>query len=315
MAATPTFAQDASPAPTKKREPRGTWRFIMEDRPIKVVVLGGSVSAWKRGNFGQFLQETCARVEVKNRSKARLGAKALRQRFIRQVIDNRRIEPGSYEGFWLIFNGGLNSVGNPEKTNHEVAKTLSVAHEHGIRTIAVSVGPWGSKKDKRWKGADASLYRARTKHTVDFLVGRLTPSVAFGRFLREGAKDAFDPAQLPEIAVDIYDSSLRDRDAELRSDERVRRQMKRAGWVKDRLRDLEQTERDALFETLVQEAREIPRWFMRKDLQAFDHIHPNMEGHRQIAKTICPRLPTSWGCDCGLMDQLAWTRGHGLNLP
>jgi hypothetical protein len=59
------------------------------------------------------------------------------------------------------------------------------------------------------------------------------------------------------------------------------------------------------------QARAVPQWFMRKDLQAFDHIHPNMEGHRIIAKTACPSLPEAWSCDCTRIDTLVWDRKQG----
>ena len=39
-------------------------------------------------------------------------------------------------------------------------------------------------------------------------------------------------------------------------------------------------------------------YIKKKELRAFDHIHPNAEGHLLLAKTICPKAPESWGCDC-----------------
>ena len=68
-----------SPALAGDERP-GTWRFKKADRPVKAVIVGGSVSAWPRGGYGQFLQAACSRVEVVNRGKAKLGAKALRKR-------------------------------------------------------------------------------------------------------------------------------------------------------------------------------------------------------------------------------------------
>jgi lysophospholipase L1-like esterase len=43
---------------------------------------------------------------------------------------------------------------------------------------------------------------------------------------------------------------------------------------------------------------DLPRWYLRKDLRSFDHIHPNEKGHAIIAETMCPKLPESWGCTC-----------------
>ncbi len=39
---------------------------------------------------------------------------------------------------------------------------------------------------------------------------------------------------------------------------------------------------------------------------AFDHIHPNTEGHRLMADLACPKMPASWGCDCPLVKTLVW---------
>jgi lysophospholipase L1-like esterase len=50
-------------------------------------------------------------------------------------------------------------------------------------------------------------------------------------------------------------------------------------------------------------AADVPRWFMKPDYQAFDHVHPNEEGHRIIAEVTCPKLPASWGCDCSKLEK------------
>ena len=49
---------------------------------------------------------------------------------------------------------------------------------------------------------------------------------------------------------------------------------------------------------------EITRWFVRDVYRGFDHIHPNREGHALIARTACPALPVSWGCDCSTLPAL-----------
>ena len=46
------------------------------------------------------------------------------------------------------------------------------------------------------------------------------------------------------------------------------------------------------------EAASVPQWWLREDLRAFDHIHPNSEGHALISALMCPSLPESWGCAC-----------------
>ncbi|MDP6945647.1 MAG: hypothetical protein QF464_15970, partial [Myxococcota bacterium] len=119
----------ATSAAFAEGERPGRWRFKSEDRPVKAVVVGGSVSAWGRGGYSQFLQATCARVEIVNRGKARLGARALRQRFSKQVLRNRRIDVSAHESFWLIFHGGLNSISTPLSTNRNVARALKAAHD------------------------------------------------------------------------------------------------------------------------------------------------------------------------------------------
>ena len=69
--------------------------------------------------------------------------------------------------------------------------------------------------------------------------------------------------------------------------------------------------REARVAELVAQVRELPRWFMKQELHSFDHIHPNMEGHRLMAETICPRLPASWGCDCGAIAAMDWLKKGG----
>jgi len=282
----------------------GTWRFRADERPVKAVIIGGSVAAWPRGGFGQFIETVCSRVEVRNRAKAKLGARALKKRFALQVLRNRRIDLDAHESTWLIFMGGLNSVGTPKMTNRAVASTLVQAHERGIKTLALTVGPWGAEHDKRWRGASGLRYQDKTRLTVDFLMGRLTPQQAFGR----GATEGFTAGQLPDIAVDLYDSELRDREAPLRDEPPTARRIRYDKELRRSLRKLPQADREAESARALARALSMPKWFMKKKLQAFDHIHPNMEGHRVIARTVCPSLPPAWGCDCTQIEGLRWDR-------
>lgn len=287
-----------------ERQPIGTWRFEAAERPVKAVVVGGSVAAWPRGGFGQFIEAVCPRVEVKNRAKAKLGAKALKVRFERQVLKNRRLKLSEHEATWLIFMGGLNSVGTPQMTNRAVAATMKRAHERGLRTLALTVGPWGAEHDKRWRGGSGNRYQDKTRLTVDFLMGRLTPRAAFGR----SGGESFSTGELPDIAIDLYDSELRDASAEPRAEAPTRRRLRADKELRRALRRLPQEEAEAKMEAAVEQALEMPRWFMRKELQAFDHIHPNMEGHRVIAQTVCPSLPQDWSCQCDRIVELKWDR-------
>ena len=58
----------------------------------------------------------CRNVEVKNLSKTGYGAYWLRKRFMQQVVENGyvNLRDPDYE-YWLVFQGGLNSVGTPEE--------------------------------------------------------------------------------------------------------------------------------------------------------------------------------------------------------
>jgi hypothetical protein len=294
-------------------EPVGNWRFRHDDRPVKVVVIGGSVSAWPKGGFGEFVEAACPRVEVVNRGKARLGALDLKRRFQKQVLQNRRIDATKFEAMWVIFNGGLNSVGMPERTNGWVADVLKAAKAAGMGTIAMSIGPWGDETDRRWRGAGGLDYQDMTRRTVDFLMGRLTPEQAFGA--EAAGRAAFEPGELPDIAVDVYDSELRDKAAELRDEERTARQVAQAKSVKAELAKLSEGEAGARLAARIAQARELPRWYLRKELRSFDHIHPNMDGHRVMAQTMCPKLPAAWGCNCAAMAGMTWSAEAGGLAP
>jgi hypothetical protein len=303
--ATPASAQD-DVSEVELPEPVGTWRFRAEDRPVKVVVIGGSVSAWPKGGFGEFVEAACPRVEVVNRGKARLGALQLKKRFQKQVLQNRRVDPKSYESMWMIFNGGLNSVGMPERTNGWVADVLKAAKEAGIGTIALSIGPWGDDSDRRWRGAGGLRYQDVTRLTVDYLLGRVSPADAFGT--EAAGRAEYEAGERPDIAVDLYDSALRDKDAALRDEEPTRRQVSLDRAVKAELAAIpDEAARAARLDALVQQARELPRWYLREALRAFDHIHPNLDGHRVIAETMCPKLPAAWGCQCATLPNIAWS--------
>lgn len=287
---------------------RGTWRFKVPERPVKAVVIGGSVSAWQRGNFGHFLQASCDRLEVVNRGKSKLGARKLRQRFVNQVLKNRRMSAQEREETWLLFLGGLNSVSMPNRTNRAVAEIFRRARAAGIKSMGLTVGPWGADYDKRWKGAEGLRYWRFTRAAVDYIMGRLTRGVAFGADVEEpGAPVASE--DLPDVAVNLYDSPLRQgEDAELRSEERTRRQVRKHRRWRRELKSLEGEARETRLEEMVQQVREIPQWYLRKELRAFDHIHPNIEGHRAIARLACSKAPESWGCDCARLDHLQWNR-------
>jgi len=299
----------ATSTPARAEEP-GSWRFDDAARPVKVVVIGGSVAAYPAGGFSQWLPEVCPRIEVVNRAKAKLGAAELRQRFVAQVLKNRRLKLPELDESWLVFLGGLNSVGSPDKTNLEVARTLALAKGAGMMTMGVSINPWGAETDRRWQGVDGIAYFEHTQRTVDFLLGRLGPAEAFGAAHARTLADTtrFAPGELPDVAVDLWTSGLRHEDAPLRDPGKLARAARTSSFVKKRLASLPEDERPAALERLLEQAAALPRWFMKPELIGFDAIHPNALGHREIARAICAKAPPSWGCGCDRLEQLAWDR-------
>lgn len=295
-------------APASRAQEVGNWKFSDANKPIKVVVVGGSVSAYPAGSFSQWLPSACDKIEVVNRGQAKLGAFELRQRFIAQVLKNRRVEKNA--DLWLVFLGGLNSVGDPDKTNLEVGKTMRTAKEAGLSTMLVSINPWGAETDRRWKGVDGVAYWEHTQKTVDFGMRRLTPQEALGRHsaeLSEGPDGkSWVAGALPDIAIDLWDSAMRHRDAAPRDMAKLEREAKRSTWLKKRL--MTAKDPDAERARILALAAELPRWFMRPELMAFDAIHPNADGHKIIAQAICNKAPASWGCQCERLDSLAWDR-------
>lgn len=292
---------DAATAGDDDDEP-ATWRFRDEDRSVKVVVLAGSVGAWQKDPYAEHIENWCVNVEVKNLSKTGYGAYQLRQRFMDQVVRNGYVNLRNPDyDYWLVSQGTLNSVGMPEKTNKELRQLFLSAHQRGIEVVALSLTPWGADSDKRrWAGINGLDYKAKSQIIVDFMLGRSNPEQALGRYLsvRDNPDAPWSADETPEISIDLYDSPMRDRDAALRDVAAMREALaKDKDWQKAHA-DLGKAAYEAALDADAQAAAEIPRWYMRKELQAFDHIHPNEHGHRLIAEIMCPQLPASWGCSC-----------------
>ncbi|HVI02815.1 MAG TPA: SGNH/GDSL hydrolase family protein [Enhygromyxa sp.] len=283
-------------------DPPPKWRFKQKDRPIKVVVLAGSIGAWQKDPYAEHFENWCSNIEVENISKVGYGAYHLRKRFMQQVIENPyvNLRDPNYE-YWLVFQGGLNSVGTPEKTNKEIRQLFLSAHQRGISIVGLSLTPWGEDSDsKRWKGIAGLTYKRHTQTVVDYVVGRSTPQQALGTYRdrRDDPDAPWDPAELADVGIDLYDSDLRDRNAPLRDLDKLRAELRKSkSWQKAHA-DLDEAAREQALEHDAQAAAEIPRWYLRPDLRSFDDIHPNEHGHRLLAEIACPQLPASWGCSC-----------------
>jgi hypothetical protein len=282
------------------------WRFKDADRPVKVIFLAGSVGAWPKDPYSSRLEGFCRNVEAKNLSKTGLGALALKQRFKKQVLENRRVPLGRGDDtseYWLVFQGGLNSVAMPESTNHHIRDLFTIAHGKGIKVIGFTLTPWGDEGDRRrWSGIAGLQYLEYTRKLVEYTLGRLDPAEALGDYANKRKVEAdapWDPSEVPDVAIDLYHAPyLRHAEAEPRDVDAMRKQLARdSGW-KRKLKDLSEEEREATLDREAKRAAEIPQWFLREELRSFDHIHPNAEGHKRIAELACPHLPESWGCAC-----------------
>jgi hypothetical protein len=278
------------------------WRFKHDDKQVKVVVLAGSIGAWPKQPYAKELERLCSNVEVHNLSQVGQGAWALKQRFKQQVLGNRRLalkDPALEH--WLVYGGGLNSVGSPKSTNKHMRDLFVLAHVNNVKVVALSVTPWGSQHDRRWRGAKALEHLRDTHEVVDYTLGRLTPEQAFGSYGRKrpgGLAAPWDPLELPEVAVDLYDSPLRDRNATPLDVEATKLALARDKQWRAEHAKLDETTRAAQLDADARVASEAVRWFLVPELRSFDHTHPNTEGHRIIAATMCPKLPASWGCSC-----------------
>lgn len=318
MLQAPAYAQpveSAEPAEGEQGEAppeRATWRFRRADRPVKVVVLAGSIGAFTRDPYAAHLERMCTEVEVRNLSKTGLGAWALRKRFAEQIVDNPSVRPRAAEGqeFWLVFGGGLNSVGAPLTTNHHIRRLFLLAHQTGLRVVGLTLTPWGDEADRRFRGLGGLAYREATQIVSNFILGRLTPREALGNHAssRGDAEAPWTSEELPDVAIDLYDSPLRDRDAATRDLEAMREALRKdRTWQREHAH-LDEATRVLLFESEALMAAELPRWYLRPELRSFDHIHPNAEGHRLIAEIMCPQLPERWGCHC---EQKSETQDEG----
>ncbi|MEE9386824.1 MAG: hypothetical protein V3V08_25690 [Nannocystaceae bacterium] len=280
------------------------WRFRVVSKPVKVVLLAGSVGAYQRKSYAYWMGEQCQNVELRNLSKTGYGAYKLRRHFQEQVLDNPRVRThdARYE-FWLVFQGGLNSIAEPQRTNYHLHRMFQLAHRHGFHVLGLSPTPWGDDRDRRrWAGARGLAYRGYTQRVVDFLLGRLGPEEALGRYASKrkvGADAPWEHEELADIGVDLYNSRLRDAMARARSLEQTRAIIAAdPKWRQNHL-SLSASQRAVALDRDTDAASRLPQWYLRPELRSFDHIHPNELGHRMMFDVMCGSLPRSWGCACG----------------
>lgn len=300
-------ADGAEPeAPPKPEIPR--WRFRDDSRPIKVIVIAGSVGAWMRDPYHARLEKVCSKIEVHNLSKAALGGLALKQRFRDMAVKNPAVRPKSHpeHEYWVMVGAGVNNLYNPKGASHHLKNLMAMAHNAGMWVVGLTPTPWGKRTHTKHQGYEGLTRRKATQHVTDFMMVELTPAEALGKYADKrpfGVDPPFLGYELPDIPVDLYDSALRDREAEPYDTEDMRARLaKDPDWQRTH-RDLDETSRAAALDADAKLAAEMPRWHMRPDLHAFDDVHPNAEGHRLIAATICPKLPERWSCDCAALDE------------
>ena len=284
-----------------------TWRFEAADKPVKVVVIAGSVGAWPKQPYHERLADVCVNIEVENLSKTGIGAFAMKQRFKQQVLDNPSIAPKKAAGeeYWVLLAAGVNNLYAPQAANHHLKNIIVLAHLAGMKTVALSPTPWGSAKDKRHAGLEGLRRRDATHLVTDFLLGRLPAQAALGDKAAQrpaGAAAPWTALEQPDVAIDMFDSPLRDKGAAARDIATLRKALLANRAWRDAHADEDDATRTAALENDAKRASEVPQWFMQPHLRAFDGVHPNADGHRIMATVACPALPASWGCSCDALN-------------
>jgi hypothetical protein len=292
-------------------QPLDSWTFNDADRPVKAVAIGDSIAAYPQGSFVAFLQAACPRLEVVNLAQPLIGADAIRERLIQQVLRNPHIDLHDEQEVWMIYQGGINSVQDPAKTNHHIRWTFVDAHRAGLKVMGISLLPWGSERDRRWREIHGLKTWYSTRQVVDFVMGRLSPTEALGPYARHHP-GMWQADELPDIAIDVYDSALRDREAPLRQLSDVQSLMRHTPWIQAQLYGLSEAEQDDKISTYVRQTLALPRWYLHKRFQALDHFHPNREGHRLVAQLACNKAPETWECQCGAIGDMRWIPQGGL---
>lgn len=271
------------------------WRT---QRPIKAVVLGGSISMYYAGNFGQFLHYGCRDLEVINRGQVGAGARKILGNLREQVVAEKGFSVLPGKG-WVIVQGGLNSVWAPQSTSWWLSRIFVEAHDAGFQVAALSLSPWGSDDDPRFDGWKGLRLHVATEHVVDFVLGRLKPAEALGRRAgqRTGASDTWESNELPDLAVDLWRSPLKAGNAA---------KLREAGPLDASYGSGPGAHHPDERKAWIDRARATPRQYLAKTYHDFDHIHPNTAGHRLIAALLCQQAPKEWRCDCDAIRHAQW---------
>ncbi len=269
------------------------------------MVIGGSISRFYAGSFGQFLQYACRNLEVVNLGEVGAGAAKMRRNFQVGVLDSESgLLPQMPSGHrWLLVQGGLNSVWLPEATSWTLSRLFVDAHSAGFGVVALSLTPWGDDADGRFDGWKGLRMHRATQHVVDFVMGRLKPTAAFGSRAAGRPENSPDwvPGELPAVAVDLWASDLRTGNvAPLRPAEALRESFAKSPYR----RQVEAKE------DLVAAARAIGRQFLAKKYHSFDPTHPNTAGHKLMAALTCQQAPAAWTCDCDALRRAEWRAGR-----
>jgi len=300
-----------------ENEPAGHWSFTTA-KPVKVIVIGGSVSEFNQG-YSDWIGRTCRNVEVVNVAKARYGSWGIGKRFEAQVLRNPNVNlRAAGSKYWVVIQGGLNNIWEPTKVNSDFMQLFQLIHSKGMKIVGLSLTPWGTNEDegrtRRWKGIEAVRTQDATRLCVDWMMGRLSPSQALGRFA--GGKTSWNREDLPDVSVDLYNQDrLRDRNAAPRNTAEMRRQLDADSAFQRQLQSMPPERRRAEYDRILRQAVEMPRWFLQPELKSFDHIHPNREGHRIIVDIACPQLPQEWGCDCNYISHATGRRSGSNSQP
>lgn len=278
------------------------WRFTYQSRPVKVVLLAGSIGAFQDEPYGRLIHEWCENAEVRNLSRVGYGAYQLHQVWTQEVLRNPRYPMGA-QGveLWVWWNGGLNSASSANRTNRYIRRLFTEAHRRNIRVVGMTLTPWGALQDeRRWGGTRALDTLRNTRRIVDFVMGRAEPRDALGSFVsdRPSPDAPWTAAELADVRIDLFDSSLRNTAAPTRDVAEMRRLVERDARYQAQLRDLDEAQRGSRMDSDARTLSELPRWFLRPDVRGFDPVHPNRVGHRAIAQLACRQLPASWGCHC-----------------